>query len=49
MKTCPTNAISYGTKEDMHFLAEEKLDILAKRGFANAKLYDPQGVGVGKA
>ena len=43
--TCPTNAISWGTKEDMVALAEKKLDRLKDRGFQNATLYDPAGVG----
>ena len=45
VKTCPTNAISWGTKEDMVALAERKLDGLQERGFENATLYDPPGVG----
>ena len=45
VKTCPTQAISWGTKEDMVTLAEEKLEGLGKRGFANASLYNPEGVG----
>jgi formate dehydrogenase iron-sulfur subunit len=45
VKTCPTQAISYGTKEDMVLLAKEKLTVLEERGFRNAMLYDPEGVG----
>ncbi len=45
VKTCPTNAISYGTKEDMVLLAEDKLEVLNNRGFQNAALYNPEGVG----
>ena len=45
VKTCPTQAISWGTKEDMVTLAEEKLEGLGRRGFANAALYNPEGVG----
>lgn len=44
-KTCPTNAIAWGTKEDMLALAERKLEGLRTRGFENAVLYDPPGVG----
>jgi formate dehydrogenase iron-sulfur subunit len=44
-KTCPTNAISWGTKEDMVALGERKVEGLKARGFANALLYDPPGVG----
>ena len=45
MKTCPTNAISWGTKEDMVALGEKKVGGLQGRGFENATLYDPAGVG----
>ncbi|MEE2668820.1 MAG: formate dehydrogenase N subunit beta transmembrane domain-containing protein, partial [Gemmatimonadota bacterium] len=45
VKTCPTNAISWGTKEDMVRLAEKKVEGLQGRGFENAALYDPAGVG----
>ena len=44
-KTCPTNAIAWGTKEDMLTLAEQKVEGLRARGFAEAALYDPPGVG----
>ena len=43
VKTCPTNAIAWGTKEDMVTLAERKLEGLRSRGFAEATLYDPAG------
>src|SRR5512135_1302833 len=45
VKTCPTGAIVFGTKEDMIHHAEERVAELQERGFANAGLYDPQGVG----
>jgi formate dehydrogenase iron-sulfur subunit len=44
-KACPTQAISFGSKEDMIDLAEERIVDLKSRGFANAGLYDPPGVG----
>jgi len=44
-KTCPTNAIAWGTKQDMLALAERKLEGLRARGYDNAVLYDPAGVG----
>jgi len=44
-KTCPTNAIHWGTKEEMKKLAAEKVERLKGRGFAKASLYDPAGVG----
>jgi formate dehydrogenase iron-sulfur subunit len=45
VKTCPTGAIVFGTKEDMHQHAAERIEDLKSRGFANAGLYDPAGVG----
>ncbi len=44
-KACPTQAITFGTKEDMIALAEERIEDLKSRGYDNAGLYDPQGVG----
>jgi formate dehydrogenase iron-sulfur subunit len=45
VKTCPTNAISWGSKEDMLALADEKVDRLKGRGLDQAVVYDPKGVG----
>ena len=45
MKTCPTGAIMFGTKEDMKEQAAERIEDLKERGFENAGLYDPAGVG----
>ncbi|NBV17803.1 formate dehydrogenase subunit beta [Janthinobacterium sp.] len=45
VKTCPTGAIVFGTKEDMKVHAEERIVDLKSRGFENAGLYDPLGVG----
>ena len=45
VKTCPTNAISWGTKDDMVALGAKKVEGLQGRGFENATLYDPAGVG----
>lgn len=44
-KACPTQAITFGTKDDMVALAEERIEDLQSRGYDNAGLYDPQGVG----
>ena len=44
-KACPTKAIVFGTKEEMIHHAEERITDLKSRGFENAGLYDPQGVG----
>ncbi|MYN13043.1 formate dehydrogenase subunit beta [Pusillimonas sp. TS35] len=45
VKTCPTGAIVFGTKEDMIQHADERIVDLKSRGFENAGLYDPEGVG----
>lgn len=45
VKTCPTGAIVFGSKEDMKQHAQERIEDLQSRGFENAGLYDPQGVG----
>jgi formate dehydrogenase iron-sulfur subunit len=44
-KACPTAAIVFGTKEDMKKHAAERIADLKSRGFKNAGLYDPPGVG----
>ncbi|HEU0307232.1 MAG TPA: formate dehydrogenase subunit beta [Lysobacter sp.] len=44
-KACPTQAIYFGTKSDMTAWANERIADLKERGFANAGLYDPPGVG----
>ena len=45
VKSCPTGAIGFGSKEDMLFQAEHRLVDLVERGFAKAAVYDPKGVG----
>jgi formate dehydrogenase iron-sulfur subunit len=45
VKACPTGAIMFGSKSDMKLWAGERVDELKTRGFANAGLYDPPGVG----
>jgi formate dehydrogenase iron-sulfur subunit len=44
-KACPTHAIVFGTKEEMTNHAQERITDLKSRGFENAGLYDPPGVG----
>ena len=44
-KACPTQAIYFGSKEDMIEHAQGRIADLKERGFANAGLYDPPGVG----
>src|SRR5580698_7280419 len=45
VKSCPTGAIVFGTKEDMTQHAQERIEDLKSRGFEQAGLYDPAGVG----
>jgi formate dehydrogenase iron-sulfur subunit len=44
-KACPTQAIYFGSKEDMIEHAETRIADLKERGYANAGLYNPEGVG----
>jgi formate dehydrogenase iron-sulfur subunit len=45
VKACPTGSIRFGTKEEMVAYGEEKVAKLHDRGFDQALLYDPDGVG----
>ena len=45
VKACPTQALSFGSKSDMLFEAEHRLEDLLERGLAKAAIYDPKGVG----
>ena len=45
IKACPTGALVFGSKADMVRHAEERIVDLKGRGFNNAGLYDPSGVG----
>ncbi len=45
VKTCPTGAIHFGTKEAMIEYAQTRIADLKERGYPNAGLYNPQGVG----
>jgi formate dehydrogenase iron-sulfur subunit len=44
-KACPTQAIVFGTKDDMKKWADVRITDLKSRGYKNAGLYDPPGVG----
>ena len=44
-KACPTHAIVFGTKDEMKAHAEERIKDLKSRGYEQAGLYDPPGVG----
>ncbi len=45
VKTCPTGAIQFGAKEDMVARGEKRVGDLKERGYQQAALYDPKGVG----
>jgi formate dehydrogenase iron-sulfur subunit len=45
VKSCPTGAIRFGTKEDMKEFAAGRIVDLKERGYQQAGLYDPPGVG----
>ena len=45
VKSCPTGAIQFGSKEEMLMQAEHRLEDLHTRGFEKAAVYDPPGVG----
>jgi formate dehydrogenase iron-sulfur subunit len=45
IKSCPTGALVFGSKDDMIKHADERVADLKERGFQNAGLYDPPGVG----
>ena len=45
VKACPTGAIHFGSKEDMLEYAGERVVDLKERGYAQAGVYDPAGVG----
>ncbi len=44
IKACPTQALSFGSKQDMLALARHRLEDLNERGFVKAAVYDPPGV-----
>ena len=45
IKVCPTGALQFGSKADMKDYAATRIADLKERGFQNAGLYDPPGVG----
>ncbi|MHB1331229.1 MAG: formate dehydrogenase subunit beta [Sulfuriferula sp.] len=45
IKSCPTGALVFGSKDDMIHHAEGRITDLKERGYQNAGLYDPKGVG----
>ncbi len=45
IKSCPTQALSFGSRAEMRLAAERRLVDLRERGFVHAAVYDPPGVG----
>jgi formate dehydrogenase iron-sulfur subunit len=45
VKSCPTGAIQFGTKEQMLDYGAHRVGKLNERGYENAGIYDPAGVG----
>ena len=45
VKACPTGCITFGRKDQLQHDAAERVVELKSRGFEQAGLYDPQGVG----
>lgn len=45
VKACPTGAIRFGSKEDMLEYGAERVADMKERGFKQAAVYDPKGVG----
>lgn len=45
VKTCPTGCIEFGSKADMLDRAAKRVGDLKARGFSEAGIYDPAGVG----
>jgi formate dehydrogenase beta subunit len=45
IKACPTNCLSFGTREDLLRKAEDRVETLKTDGFATAGVYNPPGVG----
>ena len=44
-KTCPTNCIHFGAKDELLRVAQQRVNQLKALGFASAGIYDPPGVG----
>ena len=45
IKSCPTQALTFGSKAEMKELAAHRLVDLRERGLSKAAIYDPPGVG----
>ncbi|MCC6363741.1 MAG: formate dehydrogenase subunit beta [Bryobacterales bacterium] len=45
IKSCPTNCLTFGSRDDLHYMAQRRAEDLRKNGFAEAGVYDGPGVG----
>jgi formate dehydrogenase iron-sulfur subunit len=45
IKACPTNCLTFGTREDLLKKAEDRVSVLKADGFMDAGVYNPGGVG----
>jgi formate dehydrogenase iron-sulfur subunit len=45
IKACPTGCLQFGTKDDMVAMGNARVAVLQANGFAQAALYNPDGVG----
>jgi len=44
VKSCPTQALTFGSREELRVMADHRLEDLRERGFSTAAVYDPPGV-----
>ena len=44
IKSCPTQALTFGSRQDLQAMAHHRLEDLKERGFSQAAVYDPPGV-----
>lgn len=44
VKSCPTQALTFGSRGEMQAMAHHRLEDLKERGFSRAAVYDPPGV-----
>ena len=44
IKSCPTQALTFGSLQELRMMAHHRLEDLKERGFSRAAVYDPPGV-----
>ena len=44
IKSCPTQALTFGSRQELRPMAQHRLEDLKERGFSQAAVYDPPGV-----